>query len=69
MEKASPLSKIYSVLKDRQENEWLTEFEKKDFEDLKDNYHVQTYDKSGRKAKIFMKSYLTFVRKFEEEKK
>lgn len=60
-----PLASMNSVLKDRQGNEWFCKFAKEDFEKLGDDYHVEVKD-SNKISKKFFKSYLTFVKSFED---
>lgn len=63
-----PSTSMNSVLTDRQGNEWFCKIVKDDFDKLKDDYHVEVRDAANsRSSKKFLKSYLTFVRPFEEQ--
>ena len=58
----NPLSKIKSVVKDRQGNEWNCRMAKIQYEQQQNDYHVEVYDEEGKFVKKFMKEYLTFVK-------
>lgn len=64
----SAKSKLMSIVRDRQGNEWYSHFNEADFDLRKDNYVVEVYDAKGAPVKKFLKGYLKFIRETEDTK-
>lgn len=62
-----PMSKMNSIFKDKQGNEWYCKYTKQMFEQLAGETSVGAYNKKGSLVKKFVRSYLEFVKEVGDE--